>query len=566
MQSNLNARRLIRCLLLVSCGMEGKDLYVSPSGTPFGPGTILQPYNLATALSGQVGQPGDTFWLMGGEYVIGHINTTIQGAAGRPITFQQLPGEWARVNGSLTFFDSMGYVVLRNFELFNSDTNRVSAETNVGFNVTDINIISGISSYAPNLSFINLIVHDQTREGIYISQSSPNNLIYGCVVYNNGWRSPDNAEGHGVYVQGWNGNRVISDSLAFNNSGIGFQIYDNASNNYLADITLDGNTAFNAGAIQNVRYYRDWVVGVDAPSISANRIVFENNLGYFLPSGEEDQVQIGRQGVNGKVTILNNYLPPGLQFNNWTMAEVTGNTFSATSSNNAVVTLDQTLEHLAAAWNHNAYYADPATSGGFRRNWNALSFSSWRSTTGYDSSSTCSLSKVGGAKIFVRPNQYEPGRASIIVYNWNNLSNVSVDAGSVLTPGAVYEVRNAEDFFAPPVLRGVYDGKPLELPMTGLTVAVPNGPMNTPAPTGPTFNVFVLLPGTVQLQASVSNGLAEISWPTNSSKFVLQFTSNLTPGAKWTDMTDKPSITGSNNVLVIPVSQSAEYYRLRTGQ
>src|SRR5580658_8555943 len=147
MQSNLNARRLIRCLLLVSCGMEGKDLYVSPSGTPFGPGTILQPYDLATALSGQVGQPGDTFWLMGGDYIIGHINTTIQGAAGRPITFRQLPGQWARVNGSLTFFDSTGYVVLRDFELFSSDTNRVSAETNVGFNPTDINIIPGISSY-----------------------------------------------------------------------------------------------------------------------------------------------------------------------------------------------------------------------------------------------------------------------------------------------------------------------------------------------------------------------------------------------------------------------------------
>ncbi len=562
--SNLSARLLIHCLLLVSCGMEGKDLYVSPNGTPSGSGTILQPYDLATALSGRVGQPGDTFWLMGGNYMIGHVNTTIQGAAGRPITFRQLPGQWARVNGSVTFFDSAGYVVLRDFELFSSDTNRVSAQTNVGFNVTDINIITGISSYSPNLSFINLIVHDQTREGIYISQTSSSNLIYGCVIYNNGWRSPDNAEGHGVYVQGWNGGRMISDNLAFNNSGIGFQIYDNTSNFYLADITLDGNTAFNAGAIQNVRFYRDWVVGVDAPSTYADHIVFENNLGYFLPSGEDNLVQIGRQGINGTVTVVNNYLPPGLQFNNWTNAKVTGNAFSATSSNYTVVTLNQTLAHLAAIWNHNTYM-DPATGGGFLHNTNALSFSGWRSATGYDSISTCTPGNAVGTKIFVQPNQYEAGRANIIVYNWNNLSNVAVNVRSVLSPGSVYEVRNAEDFFAPPVLAGVYDGKPLELPMTGLSAAIPNGPMIAPSPTGPTFNAFVLLPGVVQLHARVLNGAAVISWPTNSRKWVLQFTPSLAPGAKWTDMTNKPSLTGSNNLLAIPVSQSAEYYRLRTG-
>jgi hypothetical protein len=265
------------------------------------------------------------------------------------------------------------------------------------------------------------------------------------------------------------------------------------------------------------------------------------------------------------VTIINNYLPPGLQFNNWTIAHVAGNTFSAISSNYNVVTLNQTLAHLAASWNHNAY-VDPATSGGFRHNRNPLSFSAWRSATGFDSSSTCSSSNVGGAKIFVRPNKYELGRANIIVYNWNNLSNVAVDVGSVLSPGAVYEVRNAENFFAPPVLAGVFDGKPLELPMTGLSAAVPNGPMITPAPTGPTFNVFVLLPGVVQLQATVSNGLAVISWPTNSSNWVLQFTPSLALGAKWTDMPNKPSIAGSNNRLAIPLSKRAEYYRLTAGQ
>ena len=54
-----------------------------------------------------------------------------------------------------------------------------------------------------------------------------------------------------------------------------------------------------------------------------------------------------------------------------------------------------------------------------------------------------------------------------------------------------YEIRNAQDYFGPPVASGIYDGGPVSVPMTGLTVAAPVG-WPAPAPTGPEFNVFVL--------------------------------------------------------------------------
>src|SRR5688572_16484183 len=172
MEGLFRASLSILCVVLPPLGMAATDLYVSPNGTPAGPGTKAQPYELATALRGWVGRPGDTFWLMGGNYALGHLETKIAGAPGEPITFRQMPGEKARLDGSITFFDSIGYVILRDFELYSSDTNRASAQTGVGFNVTDINIIPGIASFAPNLSFINLVVHDQTRHGFYISQVS----------------------------------------------------------------------------------------------------------------------------------------------------------------------------------------------------------------------------------------------------------------------------------------------------------------------------------------------------------------------------------------------------------
>jgi len=553
----------VLCILLLPFGIQGNDLYVSPTGTLSGPGTMAQPYDLATALSGQAGQAGDTFWLCDGNYMIGHIETKIQGTPGKPITFRQMPGEIARVDGSITFFESIGYIVLRDFEIYSSDTNRVSSQAGVGFNVTDIKILPGIASYSPNLSFINLVVHDQTRHGVYLSRLSSNNVVYGCVIYNNGWMSPDNAEGHGVYAQGADGTKEISDNLVFNNSGANMHIYEDASGERLAGLTLDGNVAFNAGAIQNVRTYRDWIVGIDAPALNADRIVLKNNMGYNPPESRAyDQVQIGRQGVNGSVALLNNYLPQGLLMNNWTIAAVAGNLFAA-QGGNYIVSLDETQVALAAAWDNNTYCAS-ATGKDFDRSLTEYGFSEWQAATRFDEHSTYLTGKLTGTKVFVRTNRYEAGRANIVVYNWDNINSVTVDVNSVLAPGAAYEIRNAQDFFAAPVLSGVFDGQPLELPMTGLTAAAPNGPLLTAPPTGPTFNLFVLLPRFMRLQIGSVNGQTQISWPTNFGNVVLQFTERLSPDGGWSDDTNNPGIIGDQYVVTNSNSEGTRFYRLRT--
>jgi hypothetical protein len=558
------ALRLLQLtVILVSAVVEARDQYVATNGTASGPGTLAQPYDLPTALSGPVAKPGDVFWLRGGNYVIGHIDTTISGTNGQPITFRPMPGEQVRVNGTLTFYASAGYVILRNLEFYSSDTNRVSSQTNSGFHPTDISLVTGIASYSPNMSFINLVVHDETGEGIYISHEGTNDLIYGCVIYNNGWRSPDNAEGHGIYVQGEIGTREVTDNIVFNNSGAGLHIYDDATNASLSGITLDGNVSYNAGAIQSVRIYRDWIVGVDYPAISADGIVFKNNMGYpARTAGEDDAAQIGRQGINGSVAILNNYLPQGLEVNNWFIAAVSGNMVVGNSANPAV-SLNQSQVVLSASWNLNTYSVG-RSDGGFLVGTNAVSFPSWQSGTGFDANSTCGAGSLTGTQVFVRTNRYEAGRANIIVYNWDNQANVSVDVSSFLPTGTPYAVRNVQDFFAPPVLSGVFNGQPLSLPMNGLTVAVPNGLMITPPPTGPTFNVFVLLPRTVMVQLKkTTNNQVQISWPTNSGGWILQTTTNNPVPGSWIDDTDLPVISGDQYVTTNVISGKSRFYRLR---
>ena len=486
----MKAALLIISAFLLPTTVPAHDFYIAPNARASGHGTREKPYDLGTALSGLVGRPGDTFWLSGGNYMIGHVIARVEGTSEKPITFRPLPGERARIEGTVNFFGSRGYVIVRDLEFYSSDPKRSSAQTNVGFDPTDIKIIPGIASYSPNISFINLIVHDETRHGFYIGQTASNDLIYGCLIFNNGWRAPDNAEGHGIYMQGYDGNREIADNFIFNNSGANVHVYENDRKLRLAGITVDGNVAFNAGAIQKVRFYRDWVVGVDAPALNADRIVFENNMGYSPPKpDQENLVQIGRQGLNGSMVILSNYLPEGMKVNNWTSATVTGNVLGSQTSGCAVAMDGHGCSN--AAWDKNTY-AIPSDDNGFLIGSKALDFSSWKAKTGFDKNSL--QTNQPGNRVFIRPNRYEKGRANIIVYNWDNLPIVPVDVSAVLTLGTPYEVRNAEDFFAAPVLSGVFDGKPLKLPMTGLTVAIPNGPMTTPSPTGPTFNIFVLLP------------------------------------------------------------------------
>ena len=98
-----------------------------------------------------------------------------------------------------------------------------------------------------------------------------------------------------------------------------------------------------------------------------------------------------------------------------------------------------------------------------------------------------------GTDVFVRPNKYEAGRGHVAVFNWGLAPSVNVDVSGILAVGAPYEVRNAQDYFGPPVVSGVYAGGTITLPMSGLSVATPIGGAVMPPPTGPEFNSFVVL-------------------------------------------------------------------------
>src|SRR5262249_8631349 len=98
-------------------------------------------------------------------------------------------------------------------------------------------------------------------------------------------------------------------------------------------------------------------------------------------------------------------------------------------------------------------------------------------------------------KVFVRPNQYEPKRANVAIFNWDQLPSVPVDLSDVLAPGDAYEVRDAENFFGPPVASGTYGGGTVAFPMSLSAVAKPIGSVPIqPSHTTPEFAAFIVLP------------------------------------------------------------------------
>jgi hypothetical protein len=254
-----------------------------------------------------------------------------------------------------------------------------------------------------------------------------------------------------------------------------------------------------------------------------------------------------------------------LLFNNWTNATVSGNLFAPRLQNAFVVGMFQALTGFQPFWDYNTYVCLP---GGNEFFLNSLSygFSGWQAVTGCDRNSIFVMGDLHGTRVFVRPNLYEPGRANIVVYNWDNLDNVTVSIGSMLPVGWGFEVRNAQDIHAPPLLRGVFNGQLLQLPMTNLTVAVPNGPMVTPPPTGPTFNAFVVLPHQNKLQITLTNQSVQLRWPVvNSGTNVLQYTYSPALSGTWTECTNASVVTGDQFQCTDPVNARAKFYRLRPG-
>jgi hypothetical protein len=443
--------------------------YVTPGGSSSGDGSASRPWDLATALAGGGGriQPGDTVWVRGGTYR-GSFANSLNGTAANLIVVRQYPGERATIDGNLVLSGS--YIALWGLEIMNSNP---LAETKMG-----------VDNRAPGAKLINLVVHDHAYNGIGTWVESPNSEVYGSILYNNGIHH--DATDHGLYVENSTGSKRLADNIVFDNSGYGFHAYAGATQpGYLTNITFAGNVAFNNGTIDPAIGWRpDYLVGGPPP---ASGIRYDQNYSYRVDGLMTANIGQDAGQVNQDLVFTNNYLVGYLQVTQWATATVSSNTVYNTAR--MVTNLGNLAGHT---WTGNAFFGDP-TSAVWAYGSTTTTFAGWKALTGFVNPGAYAGAAPSGVKVVVRPNQYEPGRANIIVYNWAQQSSVSVDVSAILTVGTHYVVQNVLDFYGPPVASGTYAGGAIQLPMTAVPAPAPIGRGVAGPTTGPTFNVFVVL-------------------------------------------------------------------------
>lgn len=433
------------------------------NGSPSGNGSVTSPWDLQTALN----QPaaltaGKKVGMRGGTY-IGRFLSNVNGTASNPIVFRQYPGERATVDGddgtssTVEIFQMSGsYTWFWGFEIFCSrtGTREVVGGTEeppppgIGF---------ALYPYGDGTRLINLIVHD-TSQGVYSGTLIVASEIYGCLFYYNGWNTTlSGGTGHGIYSpnQGPGHKRIVDNVIV---SHFGVDIHAFTTSGYLEDLDFIGNTVYGGRLGSSSGPGTQFLVGSSGvpdpdPCSRPDRVVHDpvvlNNYAYIASNGTA--LNLGYTKGVCNPTLQGNYFVGGSAFDlsnpDGTIVINGGNTFYGTTSG-----------FVQGDYPDNTYYSSEPTTN----------------------------------SVFVRPNGYETGRANIAIFNWQQLSTVSVNVSSVLAVGTSYQLRNAQDYYGPLVLSGTYNGGTLSVPMNGLNVATPIG-WTAPANQGPKFGAFILL-------------------------------------------------------------------------
>jgi hypothetical protein len=440
----------------------GTQYYTAPDGKPDNDGSKDKPWDLQTAMAHpKPVKPGDTIWLRGGTHKAKSWRWTLKGEKDKPIMVAQYPGERATIVGRISVVAPSAYTWYWDFEITSASPNRVSKEKvswppgdleSSGLDIMDNEKVDG-----PGLKFIHVVVHDTNSSGFNLWHQATDAELYGCLAYYNGWVGPgdDRNHGHGIYTQNKTGLKRLADNILFKQFMFGIQLYGSGSA-FVDNYDYIGNVAFNNGAPGGRLEINFMLSPVNCDKW--HFIVNDNHC--YQPDLNRTNASIGyvwHKEPYEKVTFNNNMFVGPTYVYWWRQINATGNTFigkvEEVELKDGKAKVDRTTNNFLAG------------------------------------------KPTKGLQVFVRPSEYEAGRANVIIYNWEKADSVQVNLKDVLAPGAAYEVRDAQNFYGDPVVKGMFDDKPVSVPMKNLTVANPIGIAPDPLlkHTAPEFGVFIVM-------------------------------------------------------------------------
>ena len=433
--------------------------FAAPDGKSSATGTQEDPLDLQTALSADSPvQAGDTLWLLAGRYK-GSYTAEISGTAANPVSVRPMPGKRVIIDtassegAGLTVTYSGQWVNYYGLEIASSSTKRRSSENSSG--PSDIVTNGGVTVFAANTNIINCIIHDNIGGGISSWRTSPreaNSDLYGNIIYNNGWTAEGRGHGHAIYIQNQLGYKKMTANIIFFGFATGIHAYTEGGQ--IDNFDIEENVWFMTGASDERASQKkdNCLVGGFQP---VHNLTLKNNLGY---SENSRGTRIGYgDSVTGQDAVFeNNYLSENLWIRgHWDSLQISGTSIFRGIRNEYNLTIDA---------GNNDFRETPPTTG---------------------------------KKIFVQENAYDPRRARVVIYNYDEDANVTVDLSGVLVLGEAYRIHSVFGLFDAPLLSGVYDGSGVSVPMDTVAPPQPNGIDGIEDADNPhrRFGVFVITHG-----------------------------------------------------------------------
>jgi hypothetical protein len=465
-------------LFCVPCHVPAAQFYVAPDGLPGNDGSINNPWDLQTALDHPAAvQPGDTIWLRGGVYFgnpaagpdqpAGFISH-LQGTAEKPVIVRQFPGERAILDGGNrphpvsmdSNFDSFtlgvlgSYVWFWGFEITNSNTHS-RADSLASFRWR----VRSTVSIGDGIRYINLSVHD-TGNGLDPFSGCEGCELYGNLIFYNGWSHLGvRGHGEGIYGQNLSPKKYIRDNVVFKQFDSGVILYGSQASN-TDSFHLEGNIVFDNGSINDDPNGWGFLLGKNGGAPPGKHFVIENNYFYNrFDYNRSNNIDLGYQSGLHDVVFRDNY-----------------------SAGYWAIRYNQPVSAFSASGNTLVGPVYPVSAAQISPDSNSIFPATQPPTEN---------------AVFVRPNLYEPGRAHIVIYNWQNLDAAPVDlSGTGLQPGESFDIFDVQNLWGPAVASGTFSSGnttvSLPLNLTEVAPVVGDNVPTLPVHTDPVFNVFLL--------------------------------------------------------------------------
>lgn len=292
-------RTLLWIFLLSAPVALAAEWYVAPEGAKGNPGTRELPWDLESALLGQhTVAPGDSICLTAGTYKRRPkelFEVKLKGDAEKPVVVR--PADYnqrAIVDGGLSILEGSEYVWVRDLEILVSEPNPEEPVEPGSHPESFTRPWGGLHCMGgKNCKYINLVIHD-TRQSISCWTPETDCEIYGCILYDNGWKGKDRGHGHCIYTQNNNGVKTIRRNImsAKYDGALTIQAYG-SSKAFVKNYLIEENIGYERGRL---------LVGGGSPSSGIK--VFKNYL-------SDIDLQLGYGAENEDCEVRDNYIANG---------------------------------------------------------------------------------------------------------------------------------------------------------------------------------------------------------------------------------------------------------------